>query len=324
MTDSTSTPVQKFFDIHTTGYGYLGRIREVKPKKGFPFLACSIAALSGSRNNPSTRYFDVRVSGREAQGLVRSCIKDVNANKKVLVKFRLGDLWADIFERTKGADAGKTAVSLKGRLLKASVVHISSLTAMSYFELSTRGIGVLNRLYEVQGDTPYLTCSIGAFCGPVDDFEFRNFDLRLADAEAEHLIRRCADAVDSKQKVQVSFRLDDMQADFFTRTKGENAGELVPILKSNLVYVGSIKVDGELEYKAAPKATDESAREDAPAADVNSNAEAAPAAKAKPRAKATPVANAKSSAKDVPTSKTAARDDQASAEELEEFDDLPY
>lgn len=106
-----------YFDLHITGLGYLNRIREVKPKKGDAFLACDIAALNGPSDDASYVRFDARVSGSEAQHLVRRCIDAVEAEKKVLIGFRLGDLWADTFTYTKGKRAGEQGVSLKARLL---------------------------------------------------------------------------------------------------------------------------------------------------------------------------------------------------------------
>lgn len=53
----------------------------------------------------------------EAQHLVRRCMAAVEAEKKVMIGFRLGDLWADIFTYSKGKRAGEQGVSLKARLL---------------------------------------------------------------------------------------------------------------------------------------------------------------------------------------------------------------
>ena len=87
----------QYFDLHTTGIGYLNRIREVKPKgRGAkPFLAVTVAALCGSKEAVEYRYIDCNVVGAEAEKLVRRCIEAVNAEKKVLVSFRIGDCWAD-------------------------------------------------------------------------------------------------------------------------------------------------------------------------------------------------------------------------------------
>lgn len=113
-----------FFDLHITGLGYLNRIREVKPKKGDAFLACDIAALNGPCDKVAYVRFDTRVSGSQAQHLVRRCINAVEAEKKVLVGFRLGDLWSDIFTFAKGKHAGEQAVSLKARLLFISWIKV--------------------------------------------------------------------------------------------------------------------------------------------------------------------------------------------------------
>ncbi len=121
---TTSSNEKSYFDLHITGLGYLNRIREVKPKKGDAFLACDIAALNGSSDAPEYRRFDVRVSGSEAQHLVRRCEQAVKAERKVLIGFRLGDLWADTFTYSKGERAGQQGVSLKARLLFVSWIKV--------------------------------------------------------------------------------------------------------------------------------------------------------------------------------------------------------
>ncbi|KVD85150.1 hypothetical protein WS62_19635 [Burkholderia sp. ABCPW 14] len=110
--------------MHVTGLGYVNRIREVKPRKGDAFLACDIAALNGPSNEPEYRYFDVRVSGADAQHLIRRCEEAVKAERKVLIGFRLGDLWPDLFTYTKGKNQGKPGVSLKARLLFVSWIKV--------------------------------------------------------------------------------------------------------------------------------------------------------------------------------------------------------
>ena len=121
MTTSTD---KSYFDLHITGLGYLNRIREVKPKKGEAFWACDIAALNGPSDDVSYVRFDTRVSGSEAQHLVRRCIQAVDAEKKVMIGFRLGDLWTDIFTYSKGKRAGEQGVSLKARLLFVSWIKV--------------------------------------------------------------------------------------------------------------------------------------------------------------------------------------------------------
>lgn len=121
---TTSSNEKNYFDLHVTGLGYVNRIREVKPRKGDAFLACDIAALNGPSDKPEYRYFDVRVSGADAQHLIRRCEEAVKAERKVLIGFRLGDLWPDLFTYSKGKNEGKPGVSLKGRLLFVSWIKV--------------------------------------------------------------------------------------------------------------------------------------------------------------------------------------------------------
>ncbi|MCT0305184.1 DUF3577 domain-containing protein, partial [Pseudomonas aeruginosa] len=74
---NTTSNEKSYFDLHTSGIGYLQRVREVPVRGGRraqPFLACTIAALVGSAKDPSYRYFDVKVSGAEAKKLVQRYI----------------------------------------------------------------------------------------------------------------------------------------------------------------------------------------------------------------------------------------------------------
>ena len=108
----------RYFDLHVTGLGYLSRAREVKVPRGQPFLAVGIAALHGAAEAVEKTWFDTRVSGQEAQKVVRELMPDIEANRSVLVGFKLGDLAPETFVYESGPKAGQTGVSLKARLLR--------------------------------------------------------------------------------------------------------------------------------------------------------------------------------------------------------------
>jgi len=110
----------KYFDLHTTGIGYLNRIRAVTPKEGTPFLSVIIAALRGSVDNAQYTHFECRVSGRQAQEVVRQVQPAVEGKLKVLIGFTLSDLYAETFTFKNGDKAGETGISLKARLLRVS------------------------------------------------------------------------------------------------------------------------------------------------------------------------------------------------------------
>ncbi|KAE9541343.1 DUF3577 domain-containing protein [Ursidibacter maritimus] len=128
MTTQTSTQTQKnYFNLHTTGFGYLNDIRLVEPKKGNPFYACRVAALVGESGSPEYRYFDMNVIGKETETLIKKCQEAVEAKKKVLISFVMSDLWVDTFTYTadsKYHKKGDTGVTLKGRLIRIKMIKI--------------------------------------------------------------------------------------------------------------------------------------------------------------------------------------------------------
>ena len=81
-----------YFDLFTTGVGYLNRVTEVTVEEGMPFLTVEIAALRGQAGNVKKTYFDARVSGTQAHDWARLLADDVAQGSNVLIRFRLSDL----------------------------------------------------------------------------------------------------------------------------------------------------------------------------------------------------------------------------------------
>ena len=129
---------------------------------------------------------------------------------------------------------------------------------LKYFDLHVRGIGYLNRIREVQvrRGPGFMACDIAALYGPADAVQYTRFDCKVTGAEAERLVRRCWDAVNAQKKVLVAFRISDLWVDPFLYEKGEKAGQPGASLKARLLYLGWIKIDGQLVYKAEPRQED--------------------------------------------------------------------
>jgi Protein of unknown function (DUF3577) len=121
-----SKDTSNYFDLHTKGFGYLNRVRIVKPKKGDSFLACSISALHGSKSDPNVTKFDVRVSGDAAQNIVLSFKDAIEADKKVIIGFTVGDIYPEAFEVEKDGQKEQRLV-IKGRLLQVSFVKVDGV-----------------------------------------------------------------------------------------------------------------------------------------------------------------------------------------------------
>jgi hypothetical protein len=143
---------------------------------------------------------------------------------------------------------------------------MSSSNETSFFDLHTSGVGYLNRIREVtpakgKKGKAFWACDINALVGASDNVSYVHFDANVVRGDVEHLVRRCKDAVDAKKKVLISFRLGDLAPDTFVYSRGDRAGETGITLKTRLIYIGWIKVDGKLVYKAEPKPTENDQRE---------------------------------------------------------------
>lgn len=125
---SSLTIDKKYFDLHIHGIGYVGRIREVQVKRGDNFWACDISALHGPEDDVQYTRFDCRVSGSEATKLIKRCAPASQEQKKILIGFKLGDLYAETFVYEAGDKAGQTGVSLKARLLYISWIKVDGET----------------------------------------------------------------------------------------------------------------------------------------------------------------------------------------------------
>ena len=115
----------KYFDLHTTGIGYLNRVREVTPKEGSPFLAVTLAAIHGSVANVQHTYFECGVYGNETKRIVRELKAAVEDESKVLIGFTLSNLKADAFLFQQGDNAGQPGVNLKARLIKIAWAKVN-------------------------------------------------------------------------------------------------------------------------------------------------------------------------------------------------------
>ena len=113
-----------FFDLHVEGVGYLNRVRTVRPKKGQEFLACTVSAMRGAAGQVEYTKFDCRVSGAQAKYIVQFLEPWVVAKKPVIIGFKLGDIYPEVFTYEKGDRKGQQGVSIKGRLLKVKFAKV--------------------------------------------------------------------------------------------------------------------------------------------------------------------------------------------------------
>ena len=118
---------QKHFDLHVTGIGYLNRIRKVTPRKGEAFYACSINAMRGDGDCPEYTRFDTIIRGNLAQRRALSLQDAVDRKQKVIIAFKLGDIYPDLFTYESGDRKGQPGVAIKGRLLQLNYTSIDGV-----------------------------------------------------------------------------------------------------------------------------------------------------------------------------------------------------
>ncbi|MCG7937524.1 MAG: DUF3577 domain-containing protein [Candidatus Thiodiazotropha lotti] len=108
----STNETKQYFDLNTTGIGYLNRVREATPKEGKPFLIITIAVLRGSVDNTQYTHFECRVTGKQTQEIVRQLKPAVEGNLKILTGFTLSDLFAESFTFKNSDKAGQTGICL--------------------------------------------------------------------------------------------------------------------------------------------------------------------------------------------------------------------
>ena len=110
-----------FINLHTSGIGYIRRVRNVAVRKGGAFYAASISAMFGEKGvKDGVQYvpYDVKAVSEQAEQVLQLIQADANdQNKRVMVRFNIGDAYIDSFKHQSGARAGETGLTMKGRLL---------------------------------------------------------------------------------------------------------------------------------------------------------------------------------------------------------------
>ena len=111
------------FDLHTSGFGFFNRIRKVKPAKGKPYWAVTVAACRGDEGQKT--YFECSVVGSEAKALFDEHLSLTSKDDKITASFKLGDQYPYTFVYGSGEKQGQTGVCLKARLLKITYLKVN-------------------------------------------------------------------------------------------------------------------------------------------------------------------------------------------------------
>jgi len=102
---TTQTNENTYFDLHTSGIGYLKRARVVKPSSGKrfkPFTAVSISALFGSSEDIQYSRYDVTCVTDDTATLIQQYRDEINnESSKVICQFVISDSYAELLKRKR-------------------------------------------------------------------------------------------------------------------------------------------------------------------------------------------------------------------------------
>ena len=151
---ATQSQEQQFFNLHTSGIGYLSRVRWVDAsrrnggRRAEPFLSCAINALRGSSDDVQYTYFDMKVVGEEAIQVIADLEAAANSQSKVLVAFKAADIYVHSYERRKRDQSGRQtdqtelATLIKGRLIQITMAKVNGELVYQREELPEGGDSV--------------------------------------------------------------------------------------------------------------------------------------------------------------------------------------
>ncbi|MCW5631916.1 MAG: DUF3577 domain-containing protein [Rubrivivax sp.] len=122
----SQTNETKAFDFIAEGIGYLNRVREIRPSgKGKAYLACTINAMMGPADSVEYVSVDCKVVGRVAIEAIGQLKPHVEAKKKVIVAFRVGDPKPDFYEyKDRATGEPRSGQGLKARLLQLTSAKV--------------------------------------------------------------------------------------------------------------------------------------------------------------------------------------------------------
>ena len=112
------------------------------------------------------------------------------------------------------------------------------------FDLRMTGIGYI---YKITKDNSYLSCSIAAVQGTIDDPEHILLDCKVTGEKEKYLITQCINALNLKKNICISFCLGDLHS-----VTQDSAGV---DLKARLLNISSLKIDEELIYSEKEKSS---------------------------------------------------------------------
>jgi hypothetical protein len=139
-----------------------------------------------------------------------------------------------------------------------------------YYDISVSACGFLNRVRTVEqtdGKT-HLACTFAALRGAKGErAEPTYFDAKVVGGHTTALLTQYQSVInDRSRQVFAAVRLSDLYVKPFVRQRGERKGESGYALKTRLLAIQSLAIDGVVVYRRSEDPTLEASTQDRPAA----------------------------------------------------------
>jgi hypothetical protein len=249
----------KFYDLITTGMGFVSRIRPVtgKRKGAKPSLYCKVSVPLGPDKDCKWTSIDCRVCGVETVDLINSLKGRVAQGTKPAINFSIGDIYGDAFEYGDDLRA-----QFKGRLIRAELPARDE--PQKPFE--TSGLAYVN---DVAGGTVKLS----AIHGPEDDINHVAINVsEVAESVSNSLVKAWANKED---RVLINFVVKGIAVDPVAAADGELDTEIT----AKDLRVKWVRVNGQVVPSEQPVSNHQVAEPDAPPKITEPNAPEVLAAK---------------------------------------------
>ena len=128
-----------------------------------------------------------------------------------------------------------------------------------YYDILVSACGFLNRVRTVAVDEgePFLACTFAALRGARGErSELTYFDVRVVGDDAKELLTRFEGVINDRSKnVFASVRLSDLTASSFVYQRGERKGESGVAIKTRLLAIESLAIEGNVVYRRSEDPT---------------------------------------------------------------------
>lgn len=113
-----------YYDLLTTGVGYLDWIKEEQPEQGLPFWKVRVSALSGRIGSETRTKIYCTVHGTKTIQWIEKLQEALPYTRNIRISFCIADVDTELYYAQKGKNTGGAGTFLRGRLISINWVTV--------------------------------------------------------------------------------------------------------------------------------------------------------------------------------------------------------